>query len=68
MLGVYLMYTFLTLAVWRVLLETWTTLRGTQLVYLMLAVCALVYQGKTGGEMVYDHAVGTVHGDTTSRR
>jgi uncharacterized membrane protein len=70
-LGSYLMYAFLTLAVWRVLLETWATLKRTQLVYLMvaiLAVCALLYQGKTGGEMVYDHAVGTVHGDAAAQR
>jgi hypothetical protein len=50
MLGVYLMYAFLTLAVWRVLLETWPTIRRTRLVYLavaLFAVCALLYQGKT---------------------
>ena len=70
-LGVYLMYTFLTLAVWRVLLETWPKLRRTHLVYLVVAafaVCAVVYQGKSGGEMVYDHAVGTVHQDAISQR
>jgi uncharacterized membrane protein len=70
-LGVYLMYAFLTLAVWRVLLETWPKIRCTRLVYLVVAlfaVCVLLYRGKTGGEMVYDHAVGTVHGDATSQR
>ncbi len=70
-LGNYLMYAFLALAAWRVLIELWTRLKRTQLVYLviaMLAVCALLYQGKTGGELVYDHAVGTTHRDTTSPR
>lgn len=68
-LGTYLMYAFVLIAGWRVLLEIWTTLRRTQIAYLavaMLAVCALLYQGKTGGELVYDHAAGTVHVDTSS--
>jgi uncharacterized membrane protein len=70
-LGTYLMYAFVALAAWRVLLEIWTTLKRMQLVYLMiavLAVCALLYQGKTGGELVYDHAVGMAHADATSQR
>jgi uncharacterized membrane protein len=68
-LGTYLMYAFVTLAAWRLLIEIWTTLKPTRLVYLMVAMvtlCALLYQGKTGGELVYDHAVGTTHADTTS--
>jgi uncharacterized membrane protein len=68
-LGTYLAYAFVTLAAWRVLLESWTRLRRTQLVYLavaVLSVCALLYQGKTGGELVYDHAVGPTHADTAS--
>jgi uncharacterized membrane protein len=70
-LGTYLMYAFVALAAWRVLLEIWTKLKRTQLVYLVVAVvalCALLYQGKTGGELVYDHAVGTTHADTTWQR
>jgi uncharacterized membrane protein len=70
-LGTYLMYSFVALAAWRVLLEIWTTLKRTQLVYLAVAIvalCALLYQGKTGGELVYDHAVGTINADTTSRQ
>jgi uncharacterized membrane protein len=66
-LGTYLMYAFVALAAWRVLLEIWTKLKRTQLVYLaiaMIALCALLYQGKTGGELVYNHAVGTTHVDT----
>jgi uncharacterized membrane protein len=65
------MYTFVALVAWRVLLEMWGKLKRTQLVYLavaMVAVCALLYQGKTGGELVYDHAVGTTQADTTSQR
>ena len=63
-LGTYLMYAFVTLAVWRLLLEVWTRssrTRGLYLVCAIFAVGALLYQGKTGGEMVYDHAVGTMN-------
>jgi uncharacterized membrane protein len=70
-LGTYLMYAFVALAGWRVLLEMWAKLRRTQLVYLavaVVAVCALLYQGKTGGELVYDHAVGTTRADTSAQR
>jgi uncharacterized membrane protein len=70
-LGTYLMYAFVALAAWRVLLEIWTKLKRTQPVYLVVAIvalCALLYQGKTGGELVYDHAVGTTHANTTSQQ
>jgi uncharacterized membrane protein len=70
-LGTYLMYAFVALAAWRVLLEIWTKLKRTQPVYLVVAIvalCALLYQGKTGGELVYDHAVGTAHANTTSQQ
>jgi uncharacterized membrane protein len=70
-LGTYLMYTFVTLAIWRALLEIWTRLRYTQAVYLIVAIlaaCALLYQGKTGGELVYDHAVGTTHANAVSQQ
>jgi uncharacterized membrane protein len=69
-LGTYLMYAFLALAAWRVLLESWPKLKRTQLLYLvvaMVALSALLYQGKTGGELVYDHAVGTTHADNASQ-
>jgi uncharacterized membrane protein len=70
-LGNYLMYAFVALAGWRVLLlEVWAKLKRTQLVYLVaaiIAVCALLYQGKTGGELVYDHAVGTTHANTAQQ-
>jgi uncharacterized membrane protein len=69
-LGTYLMYAFIALAAWRLLLEIWSQMKRTQLIYLlaaMVALCGLLYQGKTGGELVYDHAVGIIHGDTTSQ-
>jgi len=65
MLGTYLMYTFLILAGWRVLSEVFTMLRKARVVYLVvatLALAALLYQGKTGGELVYDHGVGMSRG------
>jgi uncharacterized membrane protein len=69
-LGTYLMYAFMTLAGWRVLLESWPKVRLTRLVYLVIAMvvlCALLYQGKTGGELVYEHAAGTTHADAASQ-
>jgi uncharacterized membrane protein len=70
MLTTYLMFAFMALAAWRVLLEIWIKVKWTRLVYLLLAVvalCGLLYQGKTGGELVYEHAVGTFHADITSQ-
>jgi uncharacterized membrane protein len=70
-LGTYLMYAFVVLAGWRVFLEIWTALKRTRLVYstvAIVALCALLYQGKTGGELVYDHAVGTTDAHTTVRQ
>ena len=70
-LGTYLMYAFVALAGSRVLLEIWAKLKRTQLVYFavaIVAVCSLLYQGKTGGELVYDHAVGTSHAEITPQR
>jgi uncharacterized membrane protein len=69
-LGTYLMYTFMALAVWRVLIEIWIKVKRTQLIYLlvaMVALCGLLYQGKTGGELVYDYAVGATHADIMPR-
>jgi uncharacterized membrane protein len=69
-LGTYLMYAFVALGAWRLLLEISPKLKRTQPVYLavaMLALCSLLYQGKTGGELVYAHAVGTAHAETTSQ-
>jgi uncharacterized membrane protein len=60
-LGQRLMYAFLILAAWRVMLERSNRLRRTRAVFLfaaMVAAGALLYQGKTGGELVYEHGVG----------
>jgi uncharacterized membrane protein len=60
-LGQYLMYAFLSLAGWRVMLELSRRLERTRIAFLMAATVAagaLLYQGKTGGELVYEHAVG----------
>src|ERR1700684_1233737 len=51
-LGQYLMYAFLILAVWRVMLELSSRLERTRVAFLIVAVVAagaLLYQGKTGG-------------------
>jgi uncharacterized membrane protein len=60
-LGQRLMYAFLILAVWRVMLELSSRLQRIRVVFLfvaMVAAGALLYQGKTGGELVYEHGVG----------
>ena len=60
-LGTYLMYAFVSLALWRVLQEISGFVGRTRPFYLLLALIVmgfLLYQGKTGGEMVYDHGVG----------
>ncbi len=60
-LGQYLMYAFLILAVWRVMLELSSRVARTRIAFVMVAVVAagaLLYQGKTGGELVYEHGVG----------
>ena len=60
-LGHYLMYAFLVLAAWRVMLELSRRLERARIAFLiaaMVAAGALLYQGKTGGELVYEHGVG----------
>jgi uncharacterized membrane protein len=60
-LGRYLMWTFLALASWRIALEILPQLMRTSGAYLFVAIvatAALLYQGKTGGELVYDYGVG----------
>jgi uncharacterized membrane protein len=60
-LGQYLMYAFLILAAWRVMIELSRRLERTRIAFLMVAIVAagaLLYQGKTGGELVYEHGVG----------
>src|SRR5579863_10585542 len=61
-LGHYLMYAFLILAAWRVMLELSSRLARARIAFLgvaIIALGALLYQGKTGGELVYEHGVGT---------
>jgi uncharacterized membrane protein len=63
-LGHYLMYAFLILAAWRVMLELSSRLARTRIAFLAVAIVAagaLLYQGKTGGELVYEHGVGMAH-------
>jgi uncharacterized membrane protein len=60
-LGRDLMYAFLILAAWRVILELSSRLEPTRIAFLiagLVATGALLYQGRTGGELVYDHGVG----------
>src|SRR5260370_25920858 len=60
-LGQYLMYAFLILAGWRVMLELSRWLERSRTAFIVVAIVAagaLLYQGKTGGELVYEHGVG----------
>jgi uncharacterized membrane protein len=69
-LGTYLMYAFVSLALWRVLQETSRFLGRTRPFYLVAALIvtgALLYQGKTGGELVYDHGVGMARVNSNMR-
>jgi len=68
-LGQYLMYAFLILAAWRVILELSSRLARTRVAFLVVAVVAagaLLYQGKTGGELVYEHGVGAPRATVSS--
>jgi uncharacterized membrane protein len=68
-LGQYLMYAFLFLAVWRMTLELSSRLERTRVVFLAVAIVAagaLLYQGKTGGELVYEHGVGAPRATVSS--
>jgi len=70
-LGHYLMYAFLILAVWRVMLELSSRLGRTRVAFLlvaMVAAAALLYQGKTGGELVYEHGVGIARIDGNAQQ
>lgn len=61
-LGQRLMCVFLILAVWRVLLELSNSIQRSRVIFLFVAMVAagsLLYQAKTGGELVYEHGVGT---------
>jgi uncharacterized membrane protein len=69
-LGQYLMYAFLILAAWRVLIEFSARLARWRIAFLIaaaVAVGALLYQGKTGGELVYEHGVGMARAQASSQ-
>jgi uncharacterized membrane protein len=69
-LGQYLMFAFLILAVWRVLIEFSARLARWRIAFLItagVAAGALLYQGKTGGELVYEHGVGISRASGTSQ-
>jgi len=60
-LGHRLMYAFLILAAWRLMLELSKRLERARIAFLIVSIVAagaLLYQGKTGGELVYEHGVG----------
>jgi uncharacterized membrane protein len=70
-LGQYLMYAFLILAVWRVMIELSSRIERTRVAFLVVAILAagaLLYQGKTGGELTYEHGVGMVRTSSSSQQ
>jgi uncharacterized membrane protein len=70
-LGQYLMYAFLILGAWRLLIEFSAQLLRWRIVFLIagaVAAGALLYQGKTGGELVYEHGVGMAGTSASSRK
>ena len=70
-LGHRLMYAFLILAAWRVMLELSRRFERTRIAFLivaMVAAGALLYQGKTGGELVYEHGVGMARGSVNAQQ
>jgi uncharacterized membrane protein len=70
-LGHRLMYAFLILAAWRVMLELSKRLERKRIAFLIVAIVAagaLLYQGKTGGELVYEHGVGMTRGTVNAQQ
>jgi uncharacterized membrane protein len=70
-LGKYLMYAFLILAVWRVMIELSSRVERTRVAFLVVAILAagaLLYQGKTGGELTYEHGVGIARTSSSSQQ
>jgi uncharacterized membrane protein len=69
-LGQYLMYAFLILALWR-MIEFLPRLARWRIAFLIIAgvaLGALRYQGKTGGELVYEHGVGMTRASASSQQ
>jgi uncharacterized membrane protein len=61
-IGDYLAWTFIVLALWRLGLHFVNFFARTRNIYLILAVLAggaILYQGDLGGDLVYDYGVGT---------
>lgn len=61
-LGYELMIVFGVLALWRIVIAVFSFMEATHSIYLVFALLALVfliYQAKTGGELVYRYQVGT---------
>ena len=70
-LGQYLTYAFLILAARRVMIELSSLVEGTRVAFLVVAIVAagaLLYQGKTGGELVYEHGVGIARTSSSSQQ
>jgi uncharacterized membrane protein len=70
-LGQYLMYAFLILAVWRLMIELSSRVERTRVAFLVIAILAagaLLYQGKTGGELTYEHGVGIARTSSSSQQ
>src|SRR5262249_12820285 len=70
-LGSYLAWVFGALALWRVLQEASTVVLRIRVAYLLVAAVALgalLYQGKTGGELVYEQGVGTPSTNSATSR
>jgi uncharacterized membrane protein len=62
LLGDWLPWVFLILAVWRIGIQLFgfmAGMRGLYLIFAVLAALAISYQGYLGGELVYDYGVGT---------
>jgi uncharacterized membrane protein len=61
-LGDYLPWVFLALALWRIGVQFAGFIAASRPIYLLLAVIAggaIIYQGRLGGEMVYNYGIGT---------
>jgi uncharacterized membrane protein len=61
-LGDYLPWVFLALALWRIGVQFTGFIAASRPIYLLLAViagAAIIYQGRLGGELVYDYGIGT---------
>lgn len=61
-LGDYLPWVFLVLALWRIGVQFAGFIAASRPIYLLLAVIAggaIIYQGRLGGELVYDYGIGT---------